>query len=193
LQLPKVEHSSARRKYIVEPIALSFGVRDPRIMPASVDSLCDSPVSLGDARSNGSRLSTCGLITYRGQLVAIAAPQRVLLMPPISAMESDHPHRRFVATLALVWREMRCGAQPEPYDADVAQFYARWILMPNDDFARLSSGKNDAELAEFFNVPVEQVAAKREDLRVAIRSHTSLPAPPSAAGATAGRHADSIS
>ena len=158
------------RRYIVEPIALGIDVRDPRIMPSSADSLCDSPVSLGDAPSNGSRLSTCGLITYRGQLVAIAAARRVLLMPPISALESDHPYRRFVATLALVWREMRCGTQPEPYDADVAQFYARWILMPNDDFARLSSGMNDAELAEHFNVPAEQVAAKHDDFRVAIRT-----------------------
>lgn len=148
-------------------------------MPASVDSLCDSPVTLDDARGRGGRPSTCGLIIYRGQLVAIAAPRRVLLMPPISAMESDHPHRRFVATLALVWREMRCGAQPEPYDADVAQFYARWILMPNSDFARLSSGMDDTELAELFNVPVEQVAAKREDIRVANRRHTSLPVSPS--------------
>jgi hypothetical protein len=159
-------------------MVLGCGVRDPRIMAASVDPLCDSPVRLDDVRSEGSRLSTCGLITYRGQLVAIAAPKRVLLLPPISAMESDHPHRRFVATLALVWREMRCGAQPEPYDADVAQFYARWILMPNEDFARLASGMDDAELAEFFNVPAEQVTAKRDDFRVAIRSGASLTGPP---------------
>src|SRR4051794_844799 len=158
-------------------------------MPPSVDSLCDLLVSPDDARGSGSSRSTCGLITYGGQLAAIAAPRRVLLMPPIAAMESDHPRRRFVATLALVWREMRCGAQPEPYDADIAQFYARWILMPNDDFARLSSGMNDAELAEFFNVPAEQVAAKREDVRVAIRSHPSLPASPSTAGATPSRAA----
>src|SRR3954468_4508001 len=78
-------------------------------------------------------MSTCGLITYGGQLVAIAAPRRVLLMPTIAVLESDHPRRRFVATLALVWREMQYGPEPEPYDPSVAQFYARWILMRGPD------------------------------------------------------------
>src|SRR3954464_12868000 len=105
-------------------------------------------------------------------------------MAPIAVLEAGHPRPPFVATLALVWREMRCGAEREPYDADVAQFYARWILMPNDDFARLSSSTNDAELAELFNVPVEQLGANRQGFRGAIRSHTSLPASPSTAGAT---------
>jgi hypothetical protein len=115
-------------------------------------------------------MSSCGLITYGGQLVAIAAPRRVLLMPPIAVLESDHPRRRFVATLALVWREMQCATEPEPYDASVAQFYARWILIPNGDFARLSVSMDDTELAEHFNVPPEEVPAKREDLRIAIRT-----------------------
>jgi hypothetical protein len=115
-------------------------------------------------------MSVCGLITYGDQLVAIAAPKRVLLMPPISALESAHPTRRFVATLALIWRELRCGPAPEPYDAGVAQFYARWILMPNHDFVRLSKRMDDAQLAEHFNVPTEQIAAKREDFRIAIRT-----------------------
>jgi hypothetical protein len=131
----------------MRPIAPGIELLDPQPMLATTD-------------------SRCGLIIYSGQLVAIAAPRRVLLMPAISVLESDHPRRRFVATLALVWREMRCGPEPEPYDPGVAQFYARWILMPNEHFARLSHVMSNAELAEHFNVPAEQVPAKRNDFQV---------------------------
>jgi hypothetical protein len=133
-------------------------------------SLHDSPVPLDTPRRQRAGMSRCGLITYGGQLVAIAAPRRVLLMPPISALESDHPRRRFVSTLALVWREMRCGPEPEVYESSVAQFYARWILLPNDDFARLAPAMSDEGLAEHFNVPLEQVTAKHEDFQVAIHT-----------------------
>jgi hypothetical protein len=156
----------ADREYIVRPIALGSDVLNAQTMLASND----SPVPLDSPRRQRAGMSRCGLITYGGQLVAIATPRRVLLMPPISALESDHPRRRFVATLALVWREMRCGPEPEVYDPSVAQFYARWILMPNHDFARVAPAMSDAELAERFNVPVEQVTAKRADFQVAIRT-----------------------
>ena len=57
-----------KRKYIVRPIAPAIELLDPQFMRASID-------------------SRCGLITYSGRLVAIAAPSRVLLMPPISVKE----------------------------------------------------------------------------------------------------------
>src|SRR4051812_37419524 len=147
-------------KYIFRPIVLGSLAVHPWIMLAPND----SPARLTPPGADAAGMSRCGLITYGGRLVAIAAPRRVLLMAPIAVLESDHPRRRFVATLALVWREMRCGAEREPYDAGLAQFYARWILMPNDDFARLATRMSDTQLAEHFNVPAEQVPAKREDL-----------------------------
>jgi hypothetical protein len=104
------------------------------------------------------------VVRYGGELAAVATQHRVLLAPNISALESDHPRRRFVATLALVGREMTKEPGAEPYCDQQAAFYARMLLVPNDEFEELCEELSDAELAEHFNVPLEQIAAKREDI-----------------------------
>jgi hypothetical protein len=106
------------------------------------------------------------LVRYRGEVAAMATEYRVLLAPSIAALEPDHPRRRFVATLALVGREMTEQPGAEPYSDEQAAFYARMLLMPNDDFERLCEDLSDAELAEHFNVPLDQVPAKREDIEL---------------------------
>ena len=102
-------------------------------------------------------------VRWSGRLVAIGAGDIVYLLPPVNALEPDHPHRRFVAMLALVTREMQLGPD-DPADDALAEFYARAGLLPDEEFLRLDDGRSDAELAEHFNVPLEQVEQKRYDL-----------------------------
>jgi hypothetical protein len=104
------------------------------------------------------------IVRYGGQVAAVATQHRVLLAPAISTLEADHPRRRFVAALALVGREMTKEPGAEPYSDDQAAFYARMLLMPNDTFEALCDDLSDVELAEHFNVPIDQVRAKRDDV-----------------------------
>lgn len=106
------------------------------------------------------------LIGYGGRLAAVAGADRVHFLSPVRALEDDHPVRRFVAAVALVAREMQREPDAEPYDEVLAHFCARWILIPNEPFAAIAPTRTDAELAEHFNVPLEQVAAKRADMEV---------------------------
>jgi len=104
------------------------------------------------------------LIRYGGQVVAVATQHHVLLAPSVSVLEADHPRRRFVAALAMVGREMTSEPGAEPYDDAQAAFYARIVLMPEAEFDLLAERLSDVELAEHFNVPLEQVVAKRADV-----------------------------
>jgi hypothetical protein len=104
------------------------------------------------------------VVRYGGAIAAVGTDEYVYFLPPIAALERDHPHRRFVGVVTLVVRQMALEPNPEPYDEDLARFYARILLMPNDEFELLCDELDDAELAEHFNVPLEQVAAKRRDV-----------------------------
>ena len=103
------------------------------------------------------------MITYGGRLAAVITPHRLWLMPPVAVLESDHPVRRFVSMKCLLGREMQFGPDAEPYDDDVADFYVRAALLPDDEFDRLALALDDVALAEHFNVPLDQVEAKRYD------------------------------
>jgi hypothetical protein len=96
--------------------------------------------------------------------VALIDHDGVYLMAPVAVLEQDHPQRRFVCMLALVGREMQLPPNAEPYDDERAAFYARAALIADDAFLSLDDGRPDAALAEHFNVPLEQVEAKRYDL-----------------------------
>ena len=106
------------------------------------------------------------IVRYDGQVAAVATPRRVLLAPSISCLEGDHPRRRFVAAMALVGRQMTREPGAEPYSDDQAAFYARMLLIPNDAFEALCDDLADVELAEHFNVPLEQARAKRDDVEL---------------------------
>ena len=96
--------------------------------------------------------------------VAVIDQESVYLMPEIAVLEEDHPRRRFVYMLALIGREMQLPPDAERYDADLATFYARAALIADGAFLCLDDGRPDAALAEEFNVPLEQIEAKRYDL-----------------------------
>jgi hypothetical protein len=120
----------------------------------------------GDVASSETPDDTQIVVRYGGVLAAVATPRAVVLMPAISVLEPDHPRRRFVATVALVARLMTAPPDAEPYDEQLAQFYARIVLMPNQEFEILADALSDVELAEHYNLPLDQVRAKRTDIDI---------------------------
>jgi hypothetical protein len=102
------------------------------------------------------------LIFHRGRLAALAA-DRVHYAPHIEALEADHPERRFVAALCLYSHAVDAGrAGCDGYDQEDAERFARALLMPGEAFAPVVAWP-DAELAELFTAPLDQVAARRRD------------------------------
>lgn len=102
-------------------------------------------------------------VYYRRRVVGLLTGDRAWYQPEIEALEPDDPLRRFVATLFLVGREMQRGGGAEPYDERKASYYARAILMPDEDFDDLALTLDDAALARHFGVPEPEVEAKRLD------------------------------
>jgi hypothetical protein len=100
----------------------------------------------------------------RGELVALARDGRIWFPPAIECLEADHPRRRFAAMLSLVAVLMQTGDDREPYDRETACYYARYMLIPDTTFLLHSGSESDDRLAERFNVPLEEIAAKRDDL-----------------------------
>lgn len=103
------------------------------------------------------------LITYRWEVVAIATPTRVYLAPAVEALPRGHPKLAFVAVMCLYSRDVDTGMLPGPYRSGDAELFARFVLMPNDEF-ELHRHEPDGKLAARFRVPVEQVRAKRAEL-----------------------------
>lgn len=111
-------------------------------------------------------------VFYRGDLVAITTRRRVFLAPELASLERGDPLLRFVAIMCLYSRDVDLGEVPGPYDDAMAELYARSVLIPDRAF-RASASDPDEALASRFRVPVEQIAAKRSDVRRRIRGRTS--------------------
>ena len=104
------------------------------------------------------------LISYLGDIAGFAGGDRFYPAPHIAALPSDHPIKRFVTFMWVYDRELRAGRLSGEYSDDNAELFARFALI-DDEFVRVASvGVDDAELAEVFEVPIEQIAAKRRDL-----------------------------
>jgi hypothetical protein len=59
---------------------------------------------------------------------------------------------------------IQAGELPGPYSDQQTEHYARSALIDDDEFNRSNNdGTSDQALAKRFNVPVEQVRAKRAD------------------------------
>ena len=108
-------------------------------------------------------------------MVAFIDDVRVYLTSGLAVLERDHPRRRFVSMMALLGREMQRGPDAEPYDDARVEFYARTALVPHDEFLQLDDGRSDAALAERFNVPLSEIAAKRNDLALPPRRRWAAP------------------
>jgi primosomal replication protein N len=103
-------------------------------------------------------------ISYGGELVAVATRERVFLAPAVDQLPAGHPKLRFVAVMCLFSRDIDEGKVPGPYCDAGAELYARCVLIADEEFEAHASEPDD-ELARRFGVPVEQIAAKREDVR----------------------------
>jgi hypothetical protein len=106
------------------------------------------------------------LIQYRGWPLALALPDRVLPHPALEALaerDEAEPLVRFACALALYAFELHAGLIEAPFDQARAERYAHELLMPAETFGPVVC-VTDAELAERFSVPVEQVGARRLDL-----------------------------
>jgi len=106
------------------------------------------------------------LITYQHEIVAIAGADRVHLAPAIDALPDGNSLKTFVCFLALYARDVHTGtlpADPYRYLPRRGERYARAALMPACEF--LAAGRrSDRELAEHFQVPLEQIARRRQEL-----------------------------
>jgi len=100
-------------------------------------------------------------ITYYGRLVAGVAPDEIVLAPSVAELESDHPRRRFVLGMCLFAHEHQFPGGD--YSDDAAQQWVRTLLMPSAA-GRHAAGLTNTELAEAFNVPLDQVVQRRLEL-----------------------------
>jgi hypothetical protein len=100
-------------------------------------------------------------VSYRGRLVAGVATDEMVLSSQIAELEDDHPRRRFVLAMCILATE-RVRSQ-RPCDDAAAERFARILLMPERVWRR-AAGYCDLELAEAFNVPLEQVRRRRTEL-----------------------------
>jgi hypothetical protein len=105
-------------------------------------------------------------ITYSGELVAVATRARVHLAPEVASLPRTDPKLRFVAAMCLYSRDLDAGELAGPYRSEDAELYARCVLLPDHEFDR-HQHEADGLLAAQFRVPVEQVSAKREDIKTA--------------------------
>lgn len=106
-------------------------------------------------------------IIYRGELVAIATRARVHLAPEVAALRRGDPRLRFVAAMCLYSRDLDSGELAGPYRSGEAELYARCVLLPDDEF-KLHQHEPDGRLAARFQVPVDQVRAKRIDIATSL-------------------------
>jgi hypothetical protein len=108
-------------------------------------------------------------IRFRGRLAALAG-EVVAFAPHIGVLECDHPERRFVSAMSVYACEVEQGLRPAPYDREEAGRYARALLMPADEFGQVAHWP-DAELAELFGAPLDQVGrapARAPDRRLGL-------------------------
>jgi hypothetical protein len=101
-------------------------------------------------------------IRFRGRLAALAGDV-VVFAPHIEALEPDHPEWRFVSAMCVYACELAQGLHAMAYDQKDAERNARALLMPTEEFAMVARW-SDAEIAELFAAPLDQVAARRREL-----------------------------
>jgi hypothetical protein len=106
------------------------------------------------------------LITYRGRPVALAGRERFYLAPEIDRRPHGDPVKTFVCFLVLYPRDVLTGrlpGEPRRYLPARAERYARECLIAPAAF-RARADRSDAELAQHFAVPLEQIHQRRTEL-----------------------------
>lgn len=103
------------------------------------------------------------LVTYQGQPAALVTSEQIHIAPPFDELPTGHATLRFIAFMALYARDVQTGQQPGPYNDEHAELFARCALIDPAAFWAELDRPND-ELAQHFQVPVEQIALRRHDL-----------------------------
>jgi hypothetical protein len=103
------------------------------------------------------------VIRHHGRPAAWVSASRIRLFPVVEALESEHPARRWVTCLAVFTQEVLTGELPGPYGPGRTERLVRDTLIPDAEFLALAACQ-DVVLAEHFNVPLEQITEKRQDL-----------------------------
>ena len=101
-------------------------------------------------------------VRYGGWPVAMATAERFWLVDSIVALPEHDALRVWAGWLCVYASDVLKGELPGPYEQHLAEAFARAVLMPSDEFTA-RAGQQDSRLAAHFNVPVEQVAARRLD------------------------------
>jgi hypothetical protein len=101
-------------------------------------------------------------LTHQRRPVALAAATRVWLAAHIQALPDGHPRKRLVCFMAFFARDVLTGALPGPYSDARAEHFARLALIDPDIIAAHPHA-TDTQLADILAVPVEQIAAHRND------------------------------
>jgi hypothetical protein len=70
--------------------------------------------------------------------------------------------------MAFFARDVASGRRPGSYSARRAEHFARCALLPDEEFAALERFPEPV-IAEYFNVPLDQVTEKRVDLEAAVQ------------------------
>ena len=100
-------------------------------------------------------------VIYQARLVAGVGSDDIVLAPAIAELEDDHPRRRFVTAMCMLASDKVRAEMP--YDDRSAEHFARTLLMPEAAW-RGAADYSSVELAEAFNVPLEQVVRRRAEL-----------------------------
>jgi hypothetical protein len=99
-------------------------------------------------------------IRYRGELAA-RVEEGWELAPGVSALDPGHPVRNFVSLIAVYASCFR----DEAFDQVYAEQVARQALMPVEDFSPWPRVE-DEEIVWRYCIPLEQVRARRAELRL---------------------------
>lgn len=106
-------------------------------------------------------------ISWQGRTVARVTTDEVMLEPSVTVFEIEHPHRRWAMCLGIFGQRVLAGDLVAPYSDERARLFARTVLIPDEIFCDLVEHP-DAWVAEYFNVPLHEVAEKREDIRALV-------------------------
>jgi hypothetical protein len=101
-------------------------------------------------------------ITYRGEPAA-RVDVGWQLAPGVSSLSPEHPVRNFVSLVAVYASCFR----DEVFDQRYAEQVARQALLPVEELSPWPP-LEDEELVRRYCVPLEQVRARRAELRVAL-------------------------
>jgi hypothetical protein len=104
-------------------------------------------------------------VVFRGELVALAGPERFHIVAPwLQERPDGDPDLRFVVFMCLFRRQIELGELPGPFTSERAELWARCALIEADELLARWDISDDALVVEF-GAPADQIAIARRELR----------------------------